>query len=74
MVGTNDSTNKKNKFYNSTVQVISRVGGDCSTKFGALCTRFVYMKAPVNTQVENELCKIFDFWVQTIIVSDKDSF
>ena len=37
MVGTNASTNENNKFYNSTVQAISRGGGDCVTKVGALC-------------------------------------
>ena len=41
MVGTNASTNEKNEFYNSTVQAISREGGDCATKVGDLCARFV---------------------------------
>ena len=31
-VGTNASTNEKHKFYNSTVQAISRGGGYCATK------------------------------------------
>ena len=51
VVGTNASTNEKHKFYNSTVQAISRGGGDCDTKVGALCVFFVDMGAPVKTQV-----------------------
>ena len=68
MVGTNASTNEKNKFYNSTVQAISRVGGDCDTKVGSLCARFVDMGSPVKTQVENGLSELFDFQGQTIDV------
>ena len=51
MIGTNYSTNKKRKFYNSTVQAISRGGGDCATKAGALYTSFSDMGSPVKTQV-----------------------
>ena len=51
MVGTNAST-KNNELYNSIVQVVSRGGGDCATKVGAVCTRFVNMLDPVRTQTE----------------------
>ena len=51
MVGTNDSTNEKHKFYNSTVQAISIGGGDCATKVESICACFVDMGAPVKTQV-----------------------
>ena len=71
MVVTNASTNEKHKFYNSTVQAISRGGGDCNTKVGALCARFVDMVASVKTQVGNGLCKLFDFRVQTIDVYEQ---
>ena len=67
----NAYTNEKYKFYNSTVQVISRVRGDCAAKFGSLCHRFVDVVSPVKTQLENGLSKIVDFWVQTIDVSDQ---
>ena len=70
MVGINDSTNKNHKFYNSTVQNISVGGGDCVTKVGSLCTRFVDMRSLVKNQVENGLSKIFDFLGQTIDVVD----
>ena len=53
MVGTDASTNENNKLYNSIVQAISRGGGDCTTKVGALCARFVDMGDPVKTEVEN---------------------
>ena len=43
MVGTNASTNENNKFYNSTVQAISRGGGDCSTKFVSLFANYFDM-------------------------------
>ena len=43
MVGTNASKNEKHKFYNSTVQAISRGGGYFATKVGALCANFVDM-------------------------------
>ena len=74
MVGTHDSTNEKHKFYNSTVQDISRGGGDCATKFGSLCARFVDMEYPVNNQVGNGLSKLFYFRGQTIDVSDQAIF
>ena len=61
MVGTNASTNKKHKFYKSTVQAISRGVGDCVTKVGDLCAHFVDIGSPVKTQLENVLSKIFDF-------------
>ena len=70
MVGTNASTNEKHKFYNSTLQAISRGCGGYATKLGAICARFVDMGALVKTHVENGLSKIFDFWVHTIDVSD----
>ena len=70
MVGTNASTNENHKFYNSSVQAISRGGGDCATKVGALCDRFVDMGSPVKNQVENGLSKLFDFRGQTIDTSD----
>ena len=71
MVGTNDSTKKNHRFFNSTVQEISRGGGNCATKVGTLCTRFVEMRAPVKTQVENRVIKLFDFWRQTIDTPEK---
>ena len=51
---------RKNNFYNSTVQAISRGGGDCATKVGALCALFVDMGSPVKTQVEKWTEK--DLW------------
>ena len=60
MVGTNASTNKKHKFYNSKVQAISIGGGDCATKVGALCVYFVDMGDLVKTQVLNVLSNLFD--------------
>ena len=53
MVGTNTSTNKKNKFYNSMVQAISRGGGYSTTKVGYLRECFVNMVALEKNQVEN---------------------
>ena len=50
-VGTNASTNENHKFYNSTVQAISRGGLDCATKVGTLCAHFVDMGYTVKTQV-----------------------
>ena len=44
MMGTNITTNEKHKFYNSTVQDISRGGGDCNTKVGSLCDIFLTWK------------------------------
>ena len=41
MVGTNDSINDNNKFYNEIVQAISRGGRSCATKVGALCAYFL---------------------------------
>ena len=43
MVGTNASTNKKHKFYNSTLQAISRGGGDCAKKVGSLYAFFLIL-------------------------------
>ena len=74
MVGTNASTNKNHKLYNSTVQEISRGGGDWATKVGALCDRFVYMGSPVKTQVENGMSKLFNFWGHTINTSEQAVF
>ena len=56
------------------MQDISRVIGDCTTNFGDLCAWFVDMGAPVKTQVENGLSKLFDLWVNTIDTSDQDVF
>ena len=56
------------------MQEISRGVGDCATKVGSLCARFVDMGAPVKTQVENGLSKILDFRGQTIAVSDQSVF
>ena len=58
-------------FYNLTVQDISRGGGYCAKKFGSLCDRFVDMLAPVKTQVESGISKLFDLRGQTIYVSDQ---
>ena len=71
MVVTNVSTNEKYKFYNSTVQAISRGGRYCATKFGALCALFVNMGSPVKNQVGNGISKLLDFRGQTIYVSDQ---
>ena len=46
-------------------------GVDCATNVVALCARFVDMVSPVQIQVENGLSKIFDFWGQTVDVSDQ---
>ena len=56
------------------MQAISRGGGDCATKFGALCAHFVDMGAPVKNQMKNGLSKIFDFLGHTIDVSDQTVF
>ena len=61
----------KPQFYKSTVQTISRGGLDCNKQVGALCAHFFYMGSLVKTQMENGLCKIFNFWGQTIDVSDQ---
>ena len=74
MVGTNAYTNKNYKFYNSTVQAISRGGGYCATKVGDMCAWFVDMGPPVETQVENGLSKLFNFRGQNIDVSDQAVF
>ena len=68
------SKKSKHKFYNSTVQEISKGGGDCATKVGSLCACFVDMGDPVKTQVENCISKIFGFQGQTIDVSDQAVF
>ena len=39
-----------------------------------MCAFFVDMVAPVKTQVENGLSKLFDFWGQTIDTSDQAVF
>ena len=49
LVGTNASTSKKCKFYNSMVKAILRGGGDYDTKVVALCSHFVDMGAMVKT-------------------------
>ena len=74
MVSTNASTKKNHKFYNSTAKAISRGRGDFATKVGSLCVRFLNMSAPVKNQVENGLCKLFDFQGHTIDVSDQAIF
>ena len=74
MVGTSASTKKKQKFYNSTEQDISREGGDCATNFGYLLSRCFYMVYLVKTHVENGLSKLFDLRGQTIDMSDRDVF
>ena len=74
MVGTNDFTNENNKFYNSTVQVISIGVGNYTTNFGSMCDYFVDMGSPVKTQVEIGLSKIFDLQGHTIDVSDQAVF
>ena len=74
MVGTNASTNEKHKFYNSTVQAISRGGEDLYAKFGALCACFVDKVSPVKTQVGNGLIKLLYFRYQTINMYKQDVF
>ena len=59
MIETNAYTSEKSKFYKSTLQTISKGGGDCDTKVGFLCAGFVDMGSPVRTQVENGPCKLF---------------
>ena len=58
----------------TTLQAIPGVGGDCTTKVGTLCACFVDMGAPVKTQEENGLRKLFNFRVQTIDVPDRAVF
>ena len=74
MVITNAYINEKHKFYNSTVQAISRGGGYCATKFGVMCAHFLDMGSPVKTQVENGLSKLFDFQGRTIDTSKQAVF
>ena len=74
MVGTNASKNENHTFYNSTVQAISRGGGDCSIKVGAMCDCFVDMGAPVRPQVGNGLTKLFNFRGRKIVVPDQAVF
>ena len=45
------SKKSKHKFYNSTVQEISKGGGDCATKVGSLCACFVDIVSPVKNKV-----------------------
>ena len=56
------------------MQAISRGGGDCATKIGALCSLFVDMGSLVKTKVENVLSNISDFRGHTIDVSDQAVF
>ena len=65
---------KTHKLYKSTVQAISKVGGDFSTKVGSLCDCFVDIGDPVKIQVKNGLNKLFNFQGQTIDVSDQAVF
>ena len=74
MVVTNSSTNKKHKFYYSTVQVISRAGVYCATKAGSMYAPFVDMEAPVKIQLKNGLLNIFNVQGHTIYVSDQVVF
>ena len=74
MVGTNASTKEKHNLYNSTVQAISRGGGDSSTKVISLCARVFYMGTPVKTQAENGPSKLFDLRGQTLDTSDQEIF
>ena len=39
-----------------------------------MCVCFVDIGAPVKTQVENDLIKLFDFWGQAMNVSDQSVF
>ena len=55
MVGTNASTNKNHKFYNSMVYTILRIGGDFATKFGALCVLFFVIVFPVKTLLASHI-------------------
>ena len=48
--------------------------GECTTKVGSLCVRFVDTGSPVKTQAENGLSKLFDLRGQTIDVSDQAVF
>ena len=73
-VGPKASTYKNHKFYNLTVQAIARGGGDCATKDGSMCDRFVDMRASVKIQVENGLSKTFYLQGQTMDVSDQAIF
>ena len=56
------------------LQAISIGVGNCATKVGALCAIFVDMGTSVKTHVENGLSKLFNFWGQTIDVSDQAIF
>ena len=74
MVGINDSANKNQKFYNSTVHAILRGGIYYATEVGDICDRFACMGDPVKTQVEYGIIKLFKFRGQTIDVSDQSVF
>ena len=50
------------------VQSISVLVGDCATKFGSLCARFVDTGAPVKIQVGNGLNKLLNLQGQNIDV------
>ena len=52
IVVTNYNTNEEHKLHKSTLQTVSRVGGYCTTNFGALCARFVDMVSLGKTQLE----------------------
>ena len=73
MVGTNTSTNE-----NHNLQLNRAVHFYRSRRLrhkGCIPVwPFFYMVAPMKSQVENGLCKIFEFWGQTIDVSDQAMF
>ena len=74
MVVTTAFTKTNYKFYKSTVQEISKVEGDCTTKVRYLCESFLDIGVTAKSQVGNGLSKIFDFLDQTIDVSDQAFF
>ena len=51
------------------MQSISRVGGDCTKKGGALCAYFIGMVSPMKNQVVNGMSKLFGFRGKTIYMS-----
>ena len=56
------------------MQAISRGKRYCAKKVGALCACYVGIGSRVKTHVENGLSKLFDFWGQTIDLSDQENF
>ena len=72
--GSSDGGNKHLYKLKAMLQDISSGEGDCATEVGAMCACFVDMGAPVKTQAENGLSKLFKFWGQTIDVSDQNIF